>query len=76
MTNFKKARIVNCKKASIRKNPSCTSEKDSTIGVLEKGEILDVDDSVRVFDWTDKEFYKCSTSFGDGYILTEIVEIL
>lgn len=76
MTKFKKARVVNCKKASIRKNPSCTSEKDDTIGVLEKGEILDVDDSTRVFDWTDKEFYKCSTSFGDGYILKDFVEIL
>lgn len=76
MTNVKKARIVNCKKASVRKNPSCTSEKDDVVGVLEKGEILDVDDSTRVFDWTDNEYYKCSTSFGDGYILTEIVEIL
>lgn len=76
MTNFKKARIVNCKKASIRKNPSCTSEKDDTVGVLEKGELLEVDTSMRVFDWTDNEYYKCSTSFGDGYILTEIVEIL
>jgi hypothetical protein len=76
MTNFKKARIVNCKKASIRKNPSCTSEKDDVIGVLEKGELLEVDTSTRVFDWTDNEYYKCSTSFGDGYILTEIVEIL
>ena len=76
MTNFKKARIVNCKKASIRKNPSCTSEKDDTIGVLEKGEILDVDDYTRVFDWTDKEFYKCSASIGDGYILKDLVEIL
>lgn len=76
MTKFKKARITNCKKASIRKNPSCTSEKDDTIGVLDKGEILDVDDSVRVFDWTDKEFYKCSTSIGDGYILKDLVKIL
>lgn len=76
MTNFKKARIVNCKKASIRKNPSCTSEKDDVVGVLEKGEILDVDDSTRVFDWTDKEFYRCSSSIGDGYILTELVEFL
>lgn len=76
MTNYKKARIVNCKKASIRKNPSCTSEKDDTIGVLEKGEILDVDDSTRVFDWTDKEFYKCSATIGDGYILKDLVEIL
>ena len=76
MTKFKKARIVNCKKASIRKNPSCTSEKDDTIGILEKGEILDVDDSVRVFDWTDNEFYKCSSTIGDGYILTDLVEIL
>jgi hypothetical protein len=76
MTNFKKARIVNCKKASIRKNPSCTSEKDDVVGVLEKGELLEVDTSIRVFDWTDNEYYKCSTTFGDGYILTEIVEIL
>jgi hypothetical protein len=76
MTNFKKARIVNCKKASIRKNPSCTSEKDDVVGVLEKGEFLEVDTSMRVFDWTDNEYYKCSTTFGDGYILTEIVEIL
>lgn len=76
MPTYKKARIVNCKKASIRKNPSCTSEKDDTIGVLEKGELLDVDDSVRVFDWTDKEFYKCSASIGDGYILKDLVEIL
>lgn len=74
--NYKKARIVNCKKASIRKNPSCTNEKDDTIGVLEKGEILDVDDSIRVFDWTDNEFYKCTTSFGDGYINVGVVEIL
>lgn len=76
MTNYKKACITNCKKASIRKNPSCTSEKDDTIGVLDKGEILDVDDSVRVFDWTDKEFYKCSATIGDGYILKDLVEIL
>lgn len=76
MTKFKKARIVNCKKASIRKNPSCTSEKDDTIGILEKGEIIDVDDSIRVFDWTDNEFYKCATSFGDGYINVGVVEIL
>ena len=76
MKNFSKARIVNCKKASIRKNPSCTSEKDDTIGVLEKGELLEVDTSTRVFDWTDNEYYKCSASIGDGYILTELVEIL
>ena len=76
MKKFSKARIVNCKKASIRKNPSCTSEKDDTIGVLEKGELLEVDTSIRVFDWTDNEYYKCSASIGDGYILTELVEIL
>lgn len=76
MNKFKKARIVGCKKASIRKNPSYTNEKDDTIGVLEKGEILDVDDSTRVFDWTDKEFYRCSAAIGDGYILKDLVEIL
>lgn len=76
MKNFKKARIVGCRKASIRKNPSCANEKDDAVGVLEKGEIIDVDDSTRVFDWTDKEFYRCSSTIGDGYILKDLVEIL
>ena len=76
MNNYHKARIVNCKKASIRKNPSCTSEADDTIGVLERGDLLDVDTSVTVYDWTDKSFYKCSATIGDGYIRTELVEIL
>lgn len=76
MNNYKKARVAGCEKSSVRKNPSCTSEKDDTIGILEKGDLIDIDTSVRIFDWTDKEFYKCSTSIGDGYILTDLVEIL
>lgn len=76
MQKYKKAKIVNCKKASVRKNPSCTDEKDDTLGVVSSGEVIDVDPSVRVFSWTDREYYKCSTSFGDGYILSELVEVL
>lgn len=79
MTNFQKAKIVGCKKASIRKNPSCTrsiNNESDVVGYLNKDETLSVDASVRVFDWTDKEYYKCSSSAGDGYILTELVEII
>lgn len=64
-----KARIVNCKEAGIRKNPN----DDQVLGKLKSGDTISVDTSKRYFSWTDKEYYKCESEAGEGYVLSDLV---
>lgn len=64
-----KARIVNCKEAGIRKCPN----DDQIIGKLKVGDTISVNTSKRYFSWTDKEYYKCESEAGEGYILAELI---
>lgn len=71
-----KARVVACKEAGIRRNPAATSHAEDTIGKVPVGERIQVDTTKRVYSWDDKEFYYCSTSVGEGYILTNLVRLM
>lgn len=64
-----KAHIVNCKEAGIRKCPN----DDQIIGKLKAGDTISVDTSKRYFSWTDKEYYKCESEAGEGYILADLI---
>lgn len=64
-----KAHIVNCKEAGIRKRPN----DDQIIDKLKSGDVISVDTSKRYFSWTDKEYYKCESGVGEGYILAELI---
>ena len=68
------AKIVNVKKASVRKNIMDPNETKDVLGELSIGDELEINDKVRYYDWTDKEFYACHCQYGDGYIRTELVD--
>ena len=71
-----KARVIACKEAGIRRNPAASSYAEDLIGTVPVGEVIQVDATKRVYSWDDKEFYPCSTSAGDGYILTNLVRLM
>lgn len=73
---MKRAKVVNTKKASIRKSIFDPNDDTDIIGTLSENNILRIDPDVRYYDWTDNEFYKCESNFGEGYIRCELVEIL
>lgn len=71
-----KARVIACKEASIRRNPAATLQAEDLVGVIPVDEVIQVDAAKRVYSWDDKEFYYCSTSVGEGYILTNLVRLM
>lgn len=73
MTN---AKIVNCKKAGIRSNPTNPHTDEDTIGTIPAGDIIKIDSTKRYYDWKDNGFYACDTPIGEGYINVELVEEL
>ena len=73
---MKRAKIVNTKKASIRKDVSDPNDDKDNIGTLSKGDIVSIDSDNIYYDWTGKEFYKCESNFGEGFIRCELVELI
>ena len=65
-----KAKIVNCKKLGIRKDPSITSIYKETIELADNPPIP-------VYGWDDRKFYKVVTPSGkEGYANVECLEII
>ena len=73
---MKRAKIIDTKKASIRKSVYDPNDDKDVIGTLSKDEVISVDPEHHYYDWTGKEFYKCETNFGEGFIRCELVDIL
>ena len=73
MTN---AKIVNCKKACIRSNPTNPHTDEDTIGTIQAGDIIKIDSTKKYYDWKDNGFYACDTPIGEGFINVELVEEL
>lgn len=76
MTDTKKGIVIGCRKLSIRKDPDVDVEKvnsnvkdsEQILCEVEKGSVLEVDDSKVIYDWTDRPFYKVWTEYGiEGY---------
>lgn len=75
-------RIVNCKKASIRRTPWITWHNKDMSGVLDgplhtsddfkKGDELDVDFDSFCYDWTGRKFYK--VRMPKGWIYEGVIE--
>ena len=73
---FRKFKIVNCKKASIRAKPWIPIEENDIVGVkdgieetaetVKGGEFVEVDLDETAYDWTGKKFYKVREP--DGWI--------
>ena len=74
-----KAKIVNCKKLGIRKDPSITSIYKETIEVVDGKETIELADNppIPVYGWDDRKFYKVVTPSGkEGYANVECLEII
>lgn len=60
---------------SLVKDPSYPSNLGYAVAEVKKGEIVDVDDSKVVYDWTGKTYYRAIAPNGTiGYINTKAVE--
>lgn len=69
---MKKATVVNCKKLSIMKDPSCEETYGETVEIVPAGTVLKVDTTDTCWSWTDKQYYKVKTSTGaEGYAITD-----
>jgi hypothetical protein len=71
-----KRKIVNCNKASIRKEPDTVNEKKyletDVIGYLKKGTDITVDLEDVLYDWTGRCYVK-TTEPTPGYIYTGVI---
>lgn len=74
-----KAKIVNCKKLGIRKEPSITSIYKEIVEVVDGKEIIELADNppIPTYGWDDRKFYKVLTPSGkEGYANVECLEII
>jgi hypothetical protein len=71
-----KRKIVNCKKASVRKEPDIVDEKKyletDVIGYLKKGTDITVDLEDVLYDWTGRCYVK-TTEPTPGYIYKGVI---
>jgi len=71
-----KRKIVNCKKASVRKEPDIVDEKKyletDVIGYLKKGTDIAVDLEDVLYDWTGRCYVK-TTEPTPGYIYKGVI---
>lgn len=71
-----KRKIVNCKKASVRKEPDVVDEKKyletDVIGYLKKGTDITVDLEDVLYDWTGRCYVK-TTEPTPGYIYKGVI---
>jgi len=80
---FKKVKIVNCRRASIRKKPWVPLHSEEIVGVrdgpiettntVKSGDTIEVDTNNVVYDWTDRKFYKVRNP--DGWIYEGCVDL-
>lgn len=71
-----KVKIVNCKKASLRRAPWITPISEDVVGEIQNGEVIEIDESNTAYDWTDRKFYKANAVIGEGWIHEGVVESL
>lgn len=71
-----KVKIVNCKKASLRRAPWITPISKDVVGEIQNGEVIEIDESDVSYDWTDRKFYKAKAVIGEGWIYEGVVESL
>lgn len=67
--------VTGAKTVSVRNAPwRHHFDTDTVLGELRNGDTIDVDDSIRYFDWEDRSYYKVkSDKYKDGFINTEAV---
>lgn len=74
---MKRYTVRGCKRASIRKDPSCpyNDADEAVYGSVKKGEIVSVDDSKVCFDWHGNMYYKVDDGVHhDAYILVDLLK--
>lgn len=71
-----KAKIVNCKRLGIRRDPCCTRHMEEILITVPAGETLDVDTSNIYYSWNDKSFYKVTYGSYTGYALVDCLELV
>lgn len=80
-----KVRIVNCKKASIRRTPWIPLRNKDIVGIrdgpnqnnkqveiIDQGEQIEIDPDTVCYDWTDKKFYKVRSP--EGWIYEGVID--
>lgn len=80
---FTKARIVNCRRASIRKTPWIPLHSEEISGIRDgpvetektvlQGDLIEIDTAQICYDWTDRKFYKVRNP--DGWIYEGCVDL-
>lgn len=70
--SFISVKIINCKKASIRKLPYIPEADECIVGEKNKNETIEINPNIISYDWTDKKFYR--TRNPKGWILSELVD--
>ena len=73
---LKKVKIVNCRRASIRKKPWVPLHSEEIVGIrdgpietentIKLGDTIEIDTDQATYDWTDRKFYKVRNP--DGWI--------
>lgn len=74
-----KAKVINCKKLGIRKDPSVTPFCEDVIETVAQGEFVELTESdpIAEYSWDDRKFYKVSTPSGkEGYANVKCLEII
>ena len=68
------ATISHCKKASVLIDPENPDTIEEVLGTINNGEHILLDTKDIKYNWLDRKYYKCDTSFGKGYIYEGVVE--
>lgn len=81
---YRKASIVNCRRASIRRTPWIPLHAEDITGIrdgptdkegsVSKGDTVEIDDEDIVYDWTGRKFYKIKHP--SGWIYEGCVSII
>lgn len=71
---FKSARIVNCKRLGVRKDPTDTPNDDVIVGEIKEDEEFEANPSDTAYDWKGRNFTKVRITSGEGYAATECIE--
>ncbi len=81
---YRKASIVNCRRASIRRTPWIPLHAEDIAGIrdgpidkegsVSKGDTVEIDDEDVVYDWTGRKFYKIKHP--SGWIYEGCVNVL
>lgn len=80
---FKKVKIVNCRRASIRKKPWVPLHSEEIVGIrdgpietentIKLGDTIEIDTDRVSYDWTDRKFYKVRNP--DGWIYEGCIDL-